>query len=416
MKHYLVIQLARFGDLIQTKRLIATLVARGDGHVHLCLDHSLAPLASLVYPELELHSIAAHRTGVSREQAYFAMLNGNRKTFARLKALKFDEVYNLNFSPLNFRIAALFDPATVRGHFWDNGQEVSSQWARMAMQWSRWRKLSINLVDFWAYYCRDAVAPEKVNPEASPHGENIGIVLSGRESRRSIPLDLLAEYTTAIARINKSAKILLLGSHTEQNAGKNMHRLLPSDLQNRTENLAGKTNWADLIEVVSSMKRILSPDTGTMHLAAHLGTPVTAFFLSSAWCFETGPYGNGHTILQATRNCLPCLESDTCPHKTACLEGFQATDFIRFMITEKSTVVPNGINAYQTQTDEFGINNRIFAGTDPDQASRIEFRRFLARHVGLNTPLSNNAHHLAIKMYREKDWSVPRAEESRHVL
>ena len=42
---------------------------------------------------------------------------------------------------------------------------------------------------------------------------------------------------------------------------------------------------------MSGKKRLdvlLTPDTGIMHLAAHLGVPVFAFFLSSAWCHETG--------------------------------------------------------------------------------------------------------------------------------
>jgi ADP-heptose:LPS heptosyltransferase len=415
MKHYLVIQLARFGDLLQTKRLLATLLARGDGQVHLCLDNSLQSLATIVFPQVQLHPITAHGTGLSREQAYTVMFQDNRSAFAELKARQFDEVYNLNFSPLNFRLAALFDPDTVRGHAWHNGQEISSQWARMAMQWSRLRRQSINLVDFWAYYCRDAVAPATVNPKATPQGDNIGIVLSGRESRRSIPLELLSKYATALARLNKSGRILLLGSLSEKHAGKTLLKSLTKDVAEKTDNLAGKTDWKDLVDALGSMKQILTPDTGTMHLAAHLGIPVTAFFLSSAWCFETGPYGEGHTVFQAIRDCLPCLESDPCPHKIACLNGFADPNFIRFMITEKTELVPPGINAYTTQTDDFGVDNILLAGNDPDKAARDEFKKFLGRHVGQGCPLGDNAHQLAMKMYRDKDWATRPSPESRRI-
>ena len=54
---YLVIQLARFGDLLQTKRLLRSLQA--DGEVHLLVDDSLKSLAHIVYPGIEVHGIAA---------------------------------------------------------------------------------------------------------------------------------------------------------------------------------------------------------------------------------------------------------------------------------------------------------------------------------------------------------------------
>ena len=98
MKNYLVIQLARFGDLIQTKRLLATLCAREDAVVHLCIDKSMQPLTRLVYPDVTIHPITAHGTGLSGPEAMRAMLVDNRKAFAELKSIDFETIYNLNFS------------------------------------------------------------------------------------------------------------------------------------------------------------------------------------------------------------------------------------------------------------------------------------------------------------------------------
>lgn len=170
MKQYLVIQLARFGDLIQTKRLLGTLSAREDVSVHLCVDNSLKSLAELVYPNVTVHSITAHGTGLGKAEAVQAMLVGNRQTFAELQAIDFDTIYNLNFSSLNFRMAALFEPEQVRGYAWHNGQEIIGLWPSMAMRWSDYRRIAINLVDFWGGYCPDMISPESVNPAATPHG------------------------------------------------------------------------------------------------------------------------------------------------------------------------------------------------------------------------------------------------------
>ena len=59
----LVVQLARFGDLIQTRRLIRSLLA--ESPVHLLVDGGLTELARLLYPEVTVHGIPAHANGVA---------------------------------------------------------------------------------------------------------------------------------------------------------------------------------------------------------------------------------------------------------------------------------------------------------------------------------------------------------------
>lgn len=405
MKHHLVIQLARFGDLIQTKRLLKTLLARKGAQVHLCVDVSLAPLARLVYPEVIVHGVVAHGTGLSGSDAVRAMLVDNRKSFAELKAIAFDEIYNLNFSPLNFRIASLFDPSMVQGYSWDNGQEIIGLWPSMAMRWSDYRRIGINLVDFWAGYCPDMIEAEQVNPEASPKGGGIGVVLAGRESRRSLPVDTLTQVVSTLAGSQKAESIQLLGGPAERAAGQSVIKALPPAIQARTHNLAGKTNWKDLIDIVGSQDLIITPDTGTMHLAAHLGTPVKAFFLSSAWCFETGPYGKGHTVYQAVTECLPCLETKPCPCNLKCLECFRNPKFQRFLVTDKAEHAPDNLIAFHSEFDDLGQTYTPFAGIDNDSGQRAKFRDFIRQYLsGRGSSYSDLETLFAHRVYREKDW------------
>lgn len=58
MPRQLVIQLARFGDLLQTARLIDSLCAQGE--THLLTDRSLTALAALIYPGVHVHAVPAH--------------------------------------------------------------------------------------------------------------------------------------------------------------------------------------------------------------------------------------------------------------------------------------------------------------------------------------------------------------------
>lgn len=406
MQHVLVIQLARFGDLVQTKRLLLSLTARA--RVHLCLDASLAPLARLLYPWAVLHPLTAHGTGLAKAGAgavLQAMLGENRKIFAELQDQDFAEVFNLNRSPLNLALAALFDPGQVWGHAWKDGQALLGSWPELAMRWSARRLLGLNLVDFWAHFTSFPLAPGEVNPKAEARGGGLGLVLAGRESRRSLPAEILARLAAAAFERIGHGNVYLLGSAAEAPVAKAVLRALPPRIAKQTKELAGKTDWAGLVDVLQGLDRVFTPDTGSMHLAAHLGVPVSSFFLSSAWCFETGPYGLGHTVYQAVTDCLPCLETRECPHQVACLEPFRDPGFVRFLLTDNPEHSPAGVLGLSSALDRLGAHCTAFSGVDADLEERRKFRDFLSRHLHLPGAAAEPPQpDLAARFYLDRDW------------
>jgi len=415
MRRTLVIQLARFGDLVQTRRLMLSLLAAADGETHLCLDESLVPLARLLYPGAALHPIIAHGTALARkspaEQAR-AILGVNVPVFRELRAAGFDRVYNLNFSPLNFRVAALFDPDRVRGHVWRNGQEEVGQWARLAMRWSTLRRIGLNIADFWAWHHPAPIAPEAVNPPVRARGGGLGVVMAGRESRRSLPPQVLAGLVAGLRELYGGG-LTLLGSAGEAAAAHQLLRELPPRQAQGVRNLCGATDWDGLAEAVSGLDLLLTPDTGTMHLAAALGVPVLATFLSSAWCFETGPYGPGHRVLQAGIDCAPCLESQPCELGVACLRPFADPRLLRLIATGDARRALDGLTLYESRLDGLGATFAPLAGPDGHAELRGRLRAFLARHLGQGCDWPQGGlSDLAERLYAESDWCAEVAESS----
>jgi len=70
--------------------------------------------------------------------------------------------------------------------------------------------------------------------------------------------------------------------------------------------LEGRTSLKTLAAVYRLACTVLSTDTGPMHIAAAVGTPVVALFGPTApW--RTGPYGNKHMVLRVGLDCSPCF-------------------------------------------------------------------------------------------------------------
>jgi heptosyltransferase I len=76
-------------------------------------------------------------------------------------------------------------------------------------------------------------------------------------------------------------------------------------------NLAGSTSLAQLAAILRQARLAVTTDTGAMHLAASLGTPVVALFGPTApW--RTGPFGEGHQVVRLGLPCSPCFKRQ-CP-------------------------------------------------------------------------------------------------------
>ncbi|MDR1125060.1 MAG: glycosyltransferase family 9 protein [Deltaproteobacteria bacterium] len=387
---FLIVQLARIGDLIQTKRLLLSL--EREGRVHLALDAGLAELAGLVFPRAVLHPIRAHAGGRNPAE----VLAVNAGAFAGLAEMNFKAIYNLNRNPLALALAGMFPPESVVGYRLEQGQALSSTWCKMAGRWSgAGRRLSspLNLTDFWAWFHPDPLAPTLVNPaaraknvvETTPGkgGQRLGVVLAGREPRRSLPPEYLARVVEALFAARKGPEILLLGSRDEQAGARKLSKYLDGRVLQKVRDLSGKTSLPDFYEVVGSLDLMLTPDTGGMHLAAHLGVPVVAFFLSSALAWETGPYGLGHTVWQSVRRgCSPCLETEPCPYKTACLPPFAAPGWLTVLSGRAGAALPGGDPALlglESCFDDIGVDYRVFLGEASalPQARRCQKRRLL---------------------------------------
>lgn len=77
-------------------------------------------------------------------------------------------------------------------------------------------------------------------------------------------------------------------------------------MKTRAVNLTGLTSIDLLPALLESAAVLVTNDSGPMHVAAAVGTPVVALFGPTS-PVATGPYGQGHLVLQSRIPCSPCF-------------------------------------------------------------------------------------------------------------
>ena len=112
-------------------------------------------------------------------------------------------------------------------------------------------------------------------------------------------------FATAASRLSEpmEATFVLLGSAAERSHAEAVTRALPAGI--RTIDLVGKAPLVDLAAVLERMALLITGDTGPMHLAAAVGTPVLAIFGPS----DPRRYAPRHTrstVVHADLWCRPC--------------------------------------------------------------------------------------------------------------
>lgn len=91
----------------------------------------------------------------------------------------------------------------------------------------------------------------------------------------------------------------------------------------RVINLAGKTTLRELMALIKSCSIFLTNDSGPMHIADALGTPLLALFGSTS-DVKTGPYHGGKVIHKHVE-CSPCYKR-VCPIDFRCMKKIEVDE------------------------------------------------------------------------------------------
>lgn len=329
--HILVINLLRLGDLVQCSPVLRGLKARHpEARVTLVVQDIFQETAALLphvdrllpLPTLQLAPL------LDRKEGWPAGYRLLAHWLAENLEPRPDLVVNLTPTIMGAILSFLSGGREVRGFTLHAARYFLTRpvWMSYLMVISRARRANpFNLVDIFlkgAGLQPDGAGLEiKVPPAARDQAAGlvdglnlplgaalVGLVPGASQAQRCWPPE---NYAQVAARLlgKRPCHFFIFGSRAERPLGERVAASLPPGTSTLC---AGGTSLAGLAALLARLDLLITNDTGPMHLAAAVKTPVLAFFLAGARVHDTGPVGAGHLALEPRLDCHPCHYPEAC--------------------------------------------------------------------------------------------------------
>ncbi len=313
----LVMQLARLGDLVQTWPLLRRLRHLApEARVELLCDSRWRELAPEGPPVAEVLGLDLQGLASSGERDVKETYAALQRNIRELQERRYDRVLVLNFSRVALLLAHVLRVPAWGYRPGRGGREFGrNPW--LAYVFALVHARGFNRLHVSDVFRHLAPGPLAEPPPPAPRPirpEPVVVLQPGtRHPRRTWPLESFARLAELLLD-GPAARLWITGTGAESGLGEQIVRGLPVSLRERAENLQGRTGLRELAWCLTEADLVISGDTGTLHLAAALGTQVLGLYLGPASCFETGPCGSGHLTLQTEPECHPCPEAaENCP-------------------------------------------------------------------------------------------------------
>jgi heptosyltransferase II len=315
MPRFLVVQLGRLGDAIQTTPLIESLREKHPGAEIeiLVFEGSTAALQGMESVRIRTLREAGLPGQLSEIHAQIesdraegrASARELYEVFRQLALPAYDALFNCSYSPLAAWIAQqavskirVGPTITGDGEVLFNHPAHVYLRARTHFRDQNW----FNIVDLWRCTAGRAEPPNKCArpyigaakelPFGLPPKPSVALNPGSSDSQRRWPAGQFAALADRLAL--HGFRPVLVGA--------------PSDVSTCAEvqarcsgvvtNVCGQTSVAQMALLLSEVELLVSNDTGAVHIASAVGCPVLGLFGASAYFAETSPWSEGNVILQ----------------------------------------------------------------------------------------------------------------------
>jgi ADP-heptose:LPS heptosyltransferase len=324
-----VLNLTRFGDLVQTSPILTGLRKRHP-HARITLIvksrfRAVAELLPCVDRILEVDGHALVNLLNDPETPFVSGSKTVKRLADQLAETRFDVLFNFTHSRLSGVLISLLRAERRVGFSLDRrgNRFVEEPWLNYVGTLVRNRRLvHTNLVDIYLgaaglIGCGErlsvrisAAAREFAEAALSEAGVcRIALQLGASSDTKTWSLAHYAATLKALSAAVPGLRVTLVGVDSEKARAGELQQACPSV---RFDDLVGQSSVEELAATLERCSLLLTGDTGTMHLAAAVGTPTLAVFVGLGQPYETAVYAEGHWAVHSRVACAPCAHDVRC--------------------------------------------------------------------------------------------------------
>ena len=335
-ENILILSMTRMGDMIQTTPLIRGLKEKyPESKITLLVTSDFAsavPLIPNVDDSIVLNFKQFDISENWEDQSWIKVYRYLEESLDDIRGRNYDLLVNLSHSKFSALMVRYLDIKNVIGfHCNEFGDRMTGH------PWMQYFGVEVfnrtynefNLVEIFSGSAGINVkgrSIEVLRPQNQPSFDtewpsNCEDVLIGFQAGSSLedrrwPAQAFANLADMLIE-KTNARILIFGVESENKVAEDIISLVRN--KDRISNFAGKTSLGELSQLLEKCEYLVTNDTGTMHLAAALGTKIVGLFLAHAHPYETAPFSPGHLIFQAGISCAPCSYGVHC-NNIVCVE------------------------------------------------------------------------------------------------
>ncbi|HEX3203175.1 MAG TPA: glycosyltransferase family 9 protein [Nitrospiraceae bacterium] len=379
-KQVLILNITRIGDLVQTVPLISRLHQEWpDVAIDLVVDTRCAVMAALL-PGLRHVFSEDFETRLPQGDARTSdEVTVRRDIIAWAKFLqgaRYDRVINLTFTPASGVLAASIGVPDTRGLMTrpTGAPMLRDPWLTYLVDLHQYRRLNrFNLVDLYALGGSGpgAYTPMRLRVPSDAEEWACRYLKTETHGRHPLAVQVGASdpvkawrpeyFGRTMAAIHRCVDVpfLLTGAPSEATWAKQAISVYrESGGAGVVCDAVGRTDLGQLAALLARCRLLLTNDTGPMHVAVAVGTPVIDLSLGSFYFRETGPYGPGHLVVQPDIPCAPCVHDSACAHH-ACKDQI-LTEQVAALTLSLLGQQPfpsrwTGVHVYESRIDEDGL-------------------------------------------------------------
>ncbi len=373
----LILSMTRMGDMIQTTPLIRGLKEKyPTAKITLLVTSDFASAVPLI-PDVDESIVIDLRQFDKQDNwedlSWIKIYRYLEKSLEDIKSRNFDLLVNLSHSKFSALMVRYLGIKNVVGFYCnDIGNRMTGHpWMQyFSVEVFNRKYNEFNLVEIFSRSGGVDVrgcAIEVVRPQnqlsvdtlmSSKFGEEdilVGFQAGSSLEGRRWPVRSFANLADMLIE-DLNARIIIFGVDSENEVAEEIKNLAKN--KDRISNLAGKTNLSELSRLLEKCKYLVTNDTGTMHLAAALGTKIVGLFFAHAHPYETAPFSPGHLIFQARISCAPCSYGVHC-NNIVCIDKVRPQHLLSAIenhIKTKTWLLPERI----TQGSELSVFETVF--------------------------------------------------------